>query len=51
MRKLIALLCVGLALAPAPRGIALNHQTRECGAYWAGDEYGGASLPAGWEAY
>lgn len=51
MNKLILLLCLGLLLAPAPRGIALNHETKECGGFWAGDEYGGSKLPSGWKAY
>jgi hypothetical protein len=51
MKKLIALLCLWLLLAPAPWGIALNHQTKECGGYWAGDEYSSAELPPGWKAY
>ena len=51
MKTLIVLACMGLVLAPWPRGIALNHQTRECGSYWAGDEYGSSSLPEGWEDF
>ncbi len=34
-----------------PWGIALNHETQECGGFWAGDEYGGSTLPPGWTAY
>jgi hypothetical protein len=34
-----------------PWGIALNHETEECGGFWSGDEYAGYSLPQGWEAY
>jgi hypothetical protein len=51
MKKLIALMCFSLLLAPAPWGIALNHETQECGGYWAGDEYGSSELPPGWQAY
>ena len=51
MKILFALLYLGLALAPWPRGIALNQQTKECGSYWAGDEYGHSALPEGWEDY
>ena len=51
MKKLIPLLCLSLSLAPAPWGIALNHETQECGGFWAGDEYGGSELPPGWTAY
>jgi hypothetical protein len=40
-----------LLLAPMPWGIALNHETRECGGFWSGDEYAGYSLPEGWVAY
>ena len=47
----VSLLCVGLLLAPWPRGIALNHETRECGSYWRGDEYGNTTLPEGWQDY
>ena len=51
MKKLTALVCVGFLLAPWPPGVALNHETRECGSYMRGDEYGGRKLPAGWEAH
>ena len=40
-----------LLLAPAPWGIALNLQTRECAGYWGGDEYVAYRLPEGWQAY
>lgn len=51
MKKLAALVCVGFLLAPWPRGIALNHETKECGSYWRGDEYGNTELPSGWQDY
>ena len=51
MKKLTILACLWLLLAPGPWGIALNHETEECGGYWSGDEYGSYELPAGWEAY
>ena len=51
MKTLILLLCFSLLLAPAPWGIALNHETQECGGFWAGDEYGSAELPPGWQDY
>ena len=51
MGKLAALVFIGLLLAPWPRGIALNHETRECGSYWQGDEYGNTTLPEGWQDY
>ena len=37
--------------APAPWGLALNHETKECAGYWAGDEFSYYELPDGWEAY
>jgi hypothetical protein len=51
MKKWIALLCLLPLLAPGPWGIALNHQTQECGSYWPGDEYGSYELSPGWTAY
>ncbi len=49
---------LGLALAareslaaPAPSGIAINPQTKECGGYWAGDEDVRYALPPGWKDY
>jgi hypothetical protein len=49
MTILIGLVFCTLLLAPAPWGIALNHETKECGGYWAGDEYGSSELPDGWQ--
>jgi hypothetical protein len=37
--------------APAPWGLALNHETKECAGYWAGDEFVAYGLPEGWKAY
>lgn len=37
--------------APAPWGLALNLETKECAGYWAGDEFVAYHLPAGWKAY
>jgi len=37
--------------APAPWGLALNHETKECAGFWAGDEFTGYGLPEGWKAY
>jgi hypothetical protein len=51
MRALVAITCLGFLLAPMPHGIALNHETRECGGFWGGDEYGGYRLPEGWVDY
>ena len=36
---------------PAPRRLALNHETKECGMYWAGDEFTRYELPSGWKSY
>jgi hypothetical protein len=50
--KVLALLAgFWLLLAPLPRGIALNVQTKECAGYWGGDEYMSSTLPEGWVAY
>jgi len=46
---MIALL--GLLLAPLPRALALNHQTKQCGGFWGGDEWSHYDLPSGWKAY
>jgi hypothetical protein len=51
MKRLVSLLCVLVLLAPAPWGIALNHETKECGGFWAGDEYGSSELEPGWTDY
>ena len=51
MGKLVAAASLLFLLAPMPWGIALNHETRECGGFWGGDEYGGYRLPEGWVAY
>ena len=51
MKKLLLLFFISFLLAPAPWGIALNHQTKECAGYWAGDEYVSYRLPEGWQAY
>lgn len=37
--------------APLPWGIALDHETRECAGFWAGDEFTHYELPYGWKAY
>jgi len=37
--------------APAPWGLALNYETKECAGFWAGDEFTGYGLPEGWKAY
>jgi hypothetical protein len=51
MKKLLLLFFISFLLAPAPWGIALNHQTKECAGFWAGDEYVSYKLPEGWQAY
>lgn len=37
--------------APAPWGLAINTQTKECAGFWAGDEFVAYKLPEGWKAY
>ena len=37
--------------APAPWGITINHDTKECAGFWGGDEYIAYGLPKGWTAY
>ena len=37
--------------APAPRGIALNHESRECAGFWPGDEFVVYALPEHWQPY
>jgi hypothetical protein len=37
--------------APAPRGIAINNVSRECGYYWGGDEYISYELSNEWEIF
>jgi hypothetical protein len=36
-------------LAPSPLQIAINPETKECGLYWAGDEYFDYHLSPPWE--
>ena len=36
-------------LAPMPPGIAVNPDTRECGEFFGGDEYGSYIMPSPWE--
>lgn len=51
MKKLLALVVFAILLAPASWGIAINTPTRQCAAYWAGDEYFTYALPEGWQDY
>ena len=37
--------------APAPNFLALNHETKECGIYWPGDERIFNELPSSWKSY
>jgi hypothetical protein len=37
--------------APAPWGIALNAETKECAGFWPGDEFVDYALPSGWKSY
>ena len=37
--------------APEPWGIALNHKTKECAGFWAGDEFTYYGLQEGWQDY
>ena len=37
--------------SPAPQRLALNHETKECAMYWAGDEFVNYDLPSGWKSY
>ena len=35
--------------APAPPELMVNHESKQCAEYWAGDECMSCSAPAGWE--
>jgi len=52
---LLTLMCLisatAACAAPAPWGIAINQDTKECAGYWAGDEYMAYRLPKEWSAY
>src|SRR3989338_1262615 len=37
--------------APAPDGIAINPETRQCTRFWPGDEFHSYQLPEGWRFY
>jgi hypothetical protein len=48
--KLIIILCMFFnIMAPMPPGIAINPETKECGDYFGGDEYGSYNLPDPWQ--
>ena len=51
MKKLLAMAFITILLAPAPYGIAINYETKECAGYWGGDEFVYYTLPAGWVEY
>jgi hypothetical protein len=38
-----------VSAAPAPPQLMVNHESRQCADYWAGDECMSCSAPAGWE--
>lgn len=43
------MLFLTLLLGPAPYGIAINQQTKECGDYWGGDEFATYKISDDWE--
>lgn len=50
----LLMLVVSLSIvsaAPAPWGIAIKNETRECAGHWPGDEYVAYTLLPGWKAY
>lgn len=63
--KLIKILYLGVSLlvglffissspvsaAPAPEYFVINETERQCGIYWAGDEFSYHALPSGWKIY
>ena len=51
MNNLVLIILLSILLVPAPWGIALNYETKECAGYWGGDEHKGYPLPSGWTAY
>ena len=59
LKKLMFFLLVGLIYlkpnishaAPAPEQVALNHETKQCARFWAGDEFVGYKLPEGWVSF
>jgi len=51
MNKIISIVFTVIFLVPAPYGIAINYQTKECAGYWSGDEFITYTLPNGWKAY
>jgi len=49
---LLFLLPAGISeAAPAPWGLAINTETKECAGFWPGDEFVAYRLPEGWKAY
>ena len=40
----------GIAAAPVPPELAVNHESKQCAEFWGGDECVVCSLPAGWES-
>ena len=48
----LIILIIGVVNAvPAPQGIAINSETKECAGYWPGDEFISFELPEGWKSY
>ena len=39
----------GIAAAPVPPELAVNHENKQCAEFWGGDECVVCSLPEGWE--
>ena len=37
--------------APAPKLMAVNDKTKECGLFFAGDEFSHVEVPANWKVY
>jgi hypothetical protein len=51
MKTVMILAYLIMFIAPAPWGIVLNSQTKECGEYWGGDEYFSYALSDRWKEY
>lgn len=47
--SLLIIVFIWSLLAPLPPGIAINPETKECGQYFGGDEFGGYVLSSPWE--
>lgn len=51
MKKLIIIASVLIIFASGQVYFAINYQTKECGTYQEGNEYGGYVLPQEWETF